>query len=316
MEKESLTISIKTAQEGSREVHLSRMTLQDIELFQEVLTSFKNLLELYDPSCTIKVFEGSAAMQSHHESSVLNVLRDDLQKASNREIIRPGALKQIQTLQTLAIENDYGFEIAISRQNNVISLNDYFTTQKFRKPSVSKGRATHKVVFLQGTLMSLDESASISIQQTGSLDITKVLCESRLRARSVRNYWDSQVFLSAIKHETPKSGIYYYFIDNYSDVEQMRLFNRFYDDYHYHRNDDRYLFMIHHLDKILAKDESLDVRLKEIVKYIRLFDNDFTDEGQLFTILTSLQQFENEDILESVLSSMYEKLQKKTKMNF
>ena len=310
---ESFSIAIK--KKGNRDIKLHKMTLEDVELFQMVLTHFKNLMSIYDAKCTIDVFESSAAFKSIHTKPILHVVTDELEKANNREPIRPGALKEMSHLQAVISNSPYEFEIGIGRRGKVIKLNHYFKTDnRFKKPLSTRGKAENEVVFLNGELRSLDDTANIHIAVNE--DIIKVDCEERARARKVRNYYDAEVFVSAIQHSTPKTTNSYFFVDNYRTIEEMTNIQNFYSDYKFHRNEERYSLFIDQIDTILDQDKDLNLRLYEIRKYVNLFDNDFTDEGQLFTIATSLQQFDSNEILEPILNRNYQRLKKKTNFNF
>jgi len=319
VEKESFTIAIKKAN-GNRDIKLTKMTLEDIEIFQSVLESFKNLMKLYDSKCTINVFESSAAFKSEHDQPVLHIVQDDLEKANNREQIRPGALREMIKIQSLISNSTYEFEVNMGIRDKVIPLKNYFKTEnRFKNPASSRGRALNKIIFIKGELRALDESANINVclKTPNGEEVIKINCESRLKARNVRNYYDAEVFVSVIKHETPKTAPLYHFIDNYRDDNDLQKFKTFLNEYQYRQRDDRYLFLINELRTILMNNtREFNDRLLDVKKHVLLFDNDISNEGELFTIMTTLQQYDQEDILESTLESIYKRLQKKTKMNF
>ncbi|ASS50527.1 MAG: hypothetical protein A3D31_13265 [Candidatus Fluviicola riflensis] len=314
MKKEELILCIKKSGDG-RDIELDRLTLADALLFQELLASFTELLQNYDDASKFRlnVFKSSAAVKLEAEESFLKLVENDIDSAMNRKPIRTGALKKWQTLQQVISKSNYSFEFDIvSNGISRRSLISEFKSKPFPSPKKKRTRRIENLTFLFGKLESLDSKAQLHIMPYDKDYSVRINCISEAEARRARDFAYSDVYICAYRSHTP-SGDSHEFVDVYPDKDEFKKIQSFYTSYQKLDGQERYSAFIDLNYEIMEKDTDLEIRLFEILKYIRLFDNSTAEEGQLFTILSSLKDYKSHPIIKQTYESLLLRFKSRTK---
>lgn len=177
-----------------------------------------------------------------------------------------------------------------------------------------KKRLYDKIEFLNGELVDLGGSSKINFHiMKPDLDYgITVNCKDKTEALRVRDYLyaKSGVFVAIHLRERKNSESVRNFIDVYNTKEQFNHFKSFYEEYMKMERQDRYLHFHSLVFNLISESKDIENSLKLIRKYIRLFNNEWTDEGQLRTILVSLKAFKNNPILKNDLESILLRVKK------
>ncbi|PRD56748.1 hypothetical protein [Sphingobacterium gobiense] len=302
MSSDRFEFKILKDKDGS-ETDLKGMSLTESKAFLVLLNSVVTLAENInlDSSYEIKIERGSACVAI--EGTDLNPLISEYDKILENRSNNYEAVTAFRNIQSLFWENGLTY-LSRYRTADFEETNVYdkiYNSKTFRTKSIRRDKNI-EVYFLKGYLQEVGgKKPNFHLDINGNR--VKIECTVE-QAQRVKNELYKEVHVSVIKRSTAK--VTYSFLDYYSDSniykEYKDLINSIYES--------------SRLDAVRSVNCNLRNSLvsKNYTKarsLIKLFNNDFTDESILKTILILTKSVPNEASIFNLRSSVKTILEKK-----
>lgn len=319
MSKDQLVLRI-TKDASGKEVELDNMTLDEVVTFKRLLDSFLGLAKVYDKNSDtrISIRKGSAQMALETSSPTIELIKSDFSDIFNNKSKKNQTViycKEIQKILT-TFPFQYEFDIKNSQGQKTSVLTEFTRKQKFYTKREPKTKRISELEFIQGELIDLGgKKINFHITPPNSDYALVIDCKSKEEARRVRNYVYSEAYILVHTKKSKKSKTIREFLDVYTDEAQFEEIKKFYSSFQSLEGHARYMEFHNFIYSELKKTNDLEKALKKIRKYIRLFDNSWTESGQLRTILVSLKSFRKNEILEETLNRITNRLKELTGQN-
>ncbi len=196
-----------------------------------------------------------------------------------------------------------------SQHSQIDFLQEFKRTKSFYTKRTPKTKRISELEFVNGELIDLGgKKINFHIMPRDKDDAIIVNCKTKEQARKLGKFVYSQAFVVVHTKKRNQSKPIREFVDYYSDVNQFNQYKEFYDRIQELEGQERYTEFHELIFQILNTSQDLDLSLRKIRKYVRLFDHSWTESGQLRTILVSLKAFRNNIILQETLNGIKDRL--------
>lgn len=317
MAKEQFILTIKKDASG-QDVDLNNMTLEVAEAFKELLESFMGLARLHSTNSDsqssetrISVSRGSAILAIEASTENMESLVTDMKLVFKNESRRKETVSHCKKIQTILKSLPYEYEMGInnSQHSQIDFLQEFKRTKSFYTKRTPKTKRISELEFVNGELIDLGgKKINFHIMPRDKDDAIIVNCKTKEQARKLGKFVYSQAFVVVHTKKRNQSKPIREFVDYYSDVNQFNQYKEFYDRIQELEGQERYTEFHELIFQILNTSQDLDLSLRKIRKYVRLFDHSWTESGQLRTILVSLKAFRNNIILQETLNGIKDRL--------
>lgn len=302
-----------TEDPNGHKVYLDDMSLEAAKIFKELLesiTSIAALCSTQQDKVRINVFKQSAAVKIYpSETAYLKIVKG-LNDVIDNNSKSSDIVSHCKVIQMQMRDSKYKFEFDLieSASNRKSLVKDFQRKKDFYKKREDKKRLSDNIEFLHGEMVDLGGSSKINFHiMRPDLDYgIKIRCKDKNEAIRVREYLyaSTGIYVAVHKRVRQNSDDIRNFIDVYNSQKQFNEFKRFYEETSKLERQDRYLKFHELVFATLSETVDIDASLRKIRKYVRLYNNTWTDEGQLRTILVSLKSFLNHPILKEDLEAI------------
>lgn len=270
------------------EVKLHNISLdaaESLKVFIESLTGLAKTYSDYDGNSDIKLSltEGSVIASLVIPEDDLGVINDikDITEHNSDNNIRIGFLKDIQDKIK---QNGLTYEVSLIEKGNFIDLTPKFKSRKF--PRRREGRIPYKyeIEFLTGELYQGGGENKTNIHIRNN-DIKHTI-ECSVQQIQKLSVLYSKVYISVLKRWKKEGDFEYKLIDNYLSEEKYDFYKSIHKEYKSCDSLNKFDF-IH--DKIVEIVNNDDLDNNELIKLMRLYNNQYSDRGTLRTLLMSIK---------------------------
>jgi len=303
MSKERFEFKILNDKDGS-ETNLDNLSLRESKAFLVLLESMISIAENTGISddFEIKIEKGSACVAI--ESSDLSPLVMEYSNILKNESNNAEAVQAFRNVQNLFWNNGLTYSSKIKTMSNVSSniFNEISKARTFRTKSIKRSRE-YQITFLEGNLQEIGgKNPNFHIVKNGKT--IKIECLEQ-EAQRIKDELYKTIRLSVIETKLANNRSLYKFIDFYRDV----------NDYKFYQNLIERTYEFDHLDFLreinkLVKDTLRSEDYTKTRQILKLFNNHFTDDSILKTILIITKHFSERSEIKHIRKSIKSILEK------
>ncbi|MDV3776951.1 hypothetical protein CMU25_09410 [Elizabethkingia anophelis] len=260
-----------------------------LKVFIESLTGFAKSYDTEDVTLSLKNGSIEACLVFDDKNIISDI--KDITEYKSFEAERTKYLKAIQDKIKM---NGLAYEVYIKEKGISTDLTPKFKAKNF---PVRRGKIIpykYEIVFLSGELFEAGGKSTTNIHILKGESEFKINC-SRIQAQKINERLYSKVYLSVLKRWRKEEKIEYSLIDSYLSEDKYDFYEDFHTELKLRDTLEKY-DLIH--EKVVEIYENKNLENTELIKLMRLYDNQYSDRGILRTLLMSIKPIlsQNEDL--------------------
>ncbi|WP_394665809.1 hypothetical protein [uncultured Chryseobacterium sp.] len=291
---------------------LNNISIEAADALKVFIDSFTNLAKTYSNTSDINLRLDNGSITAclvlpEEDEHIVN----DLEEVFTNKSRNNSRIKILKTIQDKIQLNGSEYEVYFKKSNlDEINITQIFKGTKFqtRKQRLTRVYSTE---FIEGVLFEVGgkTNANVHVENEENGQTYTIGCE-RNDAKILNKRLYSKVYLSTRKIETQKE-LKYEYIDNYLDSELYSFYKSLHNELVTNDSIEKYDLIHDYIYQILNDDNRSN---EELIKIIKLYNNDYIEKGILRTILMSLKPIINREIgLLPHYNSLAEKLRSRSK---
>lgn len=292
-----LKIKIITDSQGN-DLDLNNITIEAADALKVFIDSLTDFAKTYEDTTNVKLKLESGSIEAclvyPDEEEISNDIDDILSFQSDKQK-RVEILRKIQDKIQL---NGLDYQVFIDKENLPSQeITQIFKGRKFRKTRQRFDR-NFSIEFIEGELFESGGKTNANVHiENKDLDVEyKVEC-TKPEARKLNNRLYSKAYLSVIKiiktDEAEATKIEYRYIDSYLKEENYIFYKTMHEHLIADDSIEKYDVIYHHIVNTINDENSPN---EELIKLIRLYNNNFTEKGIIRTILMTLKPIISQDV--------------------
>ncbi|KAB1231588.1 hypothetical protein [Chryseobacterium viscerum] len=297
-----LKIKIITDSQGN-DLDLSNITIEAADALKVFIDSMVDFAKTYSNTSNVKLKLDNGSIETAlvypDEEEISNDIDDILSfRSSNQKRV-----EIFRTIQDKIQANGLTYQLFIERENEEVQdVTDIFKGRKFRKTR-QKIERSFSIEFIKGELWESGgkNKANIHIENHELGAEYKVEC-SKIEAKKLNDRLYSNVYLSVCKIIRSDADTEYRLIDSYLREGSFNYYKQLHEYLLMNNSIEKYDVIYNHIVDIFKDEQSPN---EEIIKIIRLYNNDYSEKGILRTILMTLKPIIKKEV---GLLPHYEKL--------
>ncbi|OBS12819.1 hypothetical protein ATE49_15295 [Elizabethkingia miricola] len=269
------------------EVRLDNISLdaaESLKVFIDSLTGLAKTYSDYDGSSDIKLSltEGSVITSLVIPEDDLDVI-EDIKEITNNKSKNNERIKCFKVIQDRIKQNGLTYEVSLWEDGQYVDLTPKFKSKNFQTRNGKLVPLKYEILFITGEAFEAGGKSKTNIHISKGEDVFKITC-SRQQAQKINVY--SNVYLSVLKKWRKEDNIEYILIDNYLSEEKYDFYKSIHEEYKLCDSLNKFDF-IH--DKVVEIVNNDNLDNNELIKLMRLYNNQYSDRGTLRTLLMSIK---------------------------
>ncbi|WP_454060173.1 hypothetical protein [Elizabethkingia ursingii] len=269
------------------EVRLDNISLdaaESLKVFIDSLTGLAKTYSDYDGNSDIKLSltEGSVIASLVFPEESEDIIKD-IKDITNNASINNDRIKFLKDIQDKIKQNGLSYQVTLTEAGQSTDLTPKFKSKRF---PIKRGKLfplKYEILFITGEVFEAGGKSVTNIHISKGEEEFKINC-SRQRAQNINVY--SKVYLSILKRWRKEDNVEYELIDNYLSEEKYNFYNAIHEEYKLCDSLNKFDF-IHNKVVEIVNNDNLDNN--ELIKLMRLYNNQYSDRGTLRTLLMSIK---------------------------